>query len=153
MHVQAAPPVSATRLCAGVEPVLRTLVAAYPPANSSHPTVIHGPDTLTFRYEWARDSAPGCSLLAAGSDTVAKDGVIANVDRALQAAGWLPVDTLYMADGPDGSMRGFVKDTVLCLRDESWDGLDDSDSTYVPKPDFTVGVRCAPRRADDHPPP
>jgi hypothetical protein len=61
-------------------------------------------------------------------------------------------DSVYMADGPDGSMRGFVRGAVLCLREETWDGGDDSDSTYVPGPDFTAGFRCAPHLADDVPP-
>ncbi|HUX35353.1 MAG TPA: hypothetical protein VMV51_15885 [Gemmatimonadaceae bacterium] len=139
-------------LCAGVDSILRALVAAHPPADSAHATTLHGPDTLTFHYQWARTSAPGCRVAAEGTDSVSHRGVIGGLDSALTTAGWRAVDSLYMADGPDGSMRGFVRGAVLCLREETWDGGDDSDSTYVPAPDFTAGFRCAPHRADDVPP-
>jgi hypothetical protein len=141
-----------TAYCAGADSLLRAVVAAHPPADATHPTAVSGPDSVTFSYEWARVTAPGCRVQAAGADTAARNGIVGTIDAALEHAGWQAADSLYMADGPDSSMRGFLRDSTLCLRDASWDGPDDSDSTYVPKPDFTVQLTCAPRRADDHPP-
>jgi hypothetical protein len=149
---QAALSSAAIGLCSSVGSIVHGLVTANPPADASHATQVVGPDTVTFHYQWAQADTSGCRLSVSGSDSVAHGGVQGSIDAELQRAGWQAADSLYSADGPDGSMRGFIKGEVLCLREETWDGGDDADSTSTPGWDFTLTVTCAPRRADDHPP-
>ena len=143
---------AATGLCSSVGHIVRTLVAANPPGNAARPTQVSGPDTATFHYQWAQADTSGCRLSVSGTDSVAHGGIQGSIDAELQRAGWQAADSLYSADGPDGSMRGFIKADTLCLRAETWDGGDDADSTYVPGPDFSLTLTCAPRRVDDRPP-
>ncbi len=55
--------------------------------------------------------------------------------------GWVPL-LHYSADGPDGTALGYQRGTVRCLVEESWDGGDDSDSTYVPADWFKEQTTC-----------
>ncbi len=55
----------------------------------------------------------------------------------------------YAADGPDGTMWGVVRGRDLCIVEGAWDGGDDADSTYVPKPGFTLDVQCLPAAPSD----
>jgi hypothetical protein len=148
----AATPTVIRATCASLDSMLRAVVAARPERGLVRPTAVTGPDTATFSYQWARATGTGCRSLARGADSAAPTGAFAAMQEALRANGWIAADSLYSADGPDGSLEGFVKGDALCLLEGSWDGGDDSDSTYVPSPDFEVRVTCAARRADDHPP-
>lgn len=143
---------AATGLCSSVASIVHGLVSANPPGNATLATQVVGPDTVTFHYQWARADTSGCRLSVSGSDSVAHGGIQGSIDAELQRAGWQAADSLYAADGPDGSMRGFIKGDILCLREETWNGGDDADSTSTPGSDFTLTLSCAPRRADDHPP-
>lgn len=55
--------------------------------------------------------------------------------------GWIPLYH-YSADGPDGTVLGYQRGTVRCLVQESWDGGDDSDTTYVPADWFREVTTC-----------
>jgi hypothetical protein len=55
--------------------------------------------------------------------------------------GW-KADHECAADGPDGTLWGVRRGGVRCLVAASWDGGDDSDSTYVPRDDYEVIVDC-----------
>lgn len=57
--------------------------------------------------------------------------------------------TKYGADGPDGTMWGVVRGRDLCIVHGAWDGGDDADTTYVPKPGFTLDVQCMPAAPSD----
>lgn len=149
---QASAAPAALAFCSSVGATLRTVVASNPAADTAHASRVSGPDTATFHYQWARRDAPGCRVTAAGTDSAARDGTLRSIDAALEGAAWKSADSLYEADGPDGSMRGFIKGDTICLREDAWDGENDDDSTYVPRPDFTVTLTCAPRRPDDRPP-
>jgi hypothetical protein len=48
----------------------------------------------------------------------------------------------YVADGPDGSLVGYQRGVVRCTVASSWDGGDDSDSTYVPEDWFKEETSC-----------
>lgn len=48
----------------------------------------------------------------------------------------------YAADGPDGTLAGYQRGAVRCTVASSWDGGDDSDSTYVPKDWFKEETSC-----------
>ncbi len=56
-------------------------------------------------------------------------------------AGWTPLYH-YSADGPDGTDMGYQRGTVRCLVEQSWDGGDDSDTTYVPADWFKERTTC-----------
>jgi len=82
----------------------------------------------------------GCRISGRRDD----DRITAPVDEmfeALQAAGWQLV-LEYMADGPDGSVVGMTVGPALCIIEGTWDGGDDSDTTYVPMPGYDLEVRC-----------
>jgi hypothetical protein len=66
------------------------------------------------------------------------------IARALEGAGWSQ-NSYYSADGADGSDFAFFCREALCLLQVAWDGGDDSDSTYVPKPGYSFGLTCVPR--------
>lgn len=68
--------------------------------------------------------------------------------EAMQAEGWRAL-LQYQADGPDGSLVGLVFGETLCIVRGSWDGGDDSDTTYVPVPGYEVEVSCFRRTAAD----
>ncbi len=55
--------------------------------------------------------------------------------------GWVPLYR-YGADGPDGSSLAYQRGRVRCLVEDSWDGGDDSDSTYVPADWFKQATTC-----------
>ncbi len=55
--------------------------------------------------------------------------------------GWIPLYR-YSADGPDGSDLAYQRGRVRCLVERSWDGGDDSDSTYVPADWFREHTTC-----------
>ena len=48
----------------------------------------------------------------------------------------------YAADGPDGTLVGYQRGPVRCTVASSWDGGDDSDSTYVPEDWFKEETSC-----------
>lgn len=47
------------------------------------------------------------------------------------------------ADGPDGSYFRIYNSSSFCLIEGRWDGGDDSDSKYVPSPEFSITIKCA----------
>jgi len=80
-----------------------------------------------------------------------EDRVGAPVDAmlaAFQAKGWQLL-MAYGADGPDGSSTGLAVGPALCLLRGSWDGGDDSDTTYVPAPGYDLEITCFRRTPDD----
>lgn len=115
------------------------------PANSAI-RVSGGP--VRFKYLYAADSVDGWAFHIDVTDTSACPD--SRVQSALREAGWAP-SYGYSADGPDGSVMGFVSKRFLCVVDGHWDGGDDSDSTYLPEPGCQVTVTCVPRREDDVP--
>lgn len=62
----------------------------------------------------------------------------------LRDAGWVE-DGQYGADGTDGSTLALVSEEAICFYSASWDGGDDSDSTYVPLPGMSIRLECVPR--------
>lgn len=83
------------------------------------------------------------------SHTTAAPGTMA-IEDALKAAGW-DLDNRYSADGPDGTYLALACDEALVEITGSWDGGDDSDTTYVPAPGETVELRCVPRPPEPQP--
>jgi hypothetical protein len=89
----------------------------------------------------------GCLLSIA--DTTSRSGAPAgDLDGWFRAHGWLYA-TAYSADGPDGTLFGFVREGVLCVVEGRWDGGDDADSTVVPAPGYELRVRCVPATPAD----
>jgi hypothetical protein len=63
-------------------------------------------------------------------------------------AGWAYM-AQYQADGPDGEAEGWRTKETTCVVRWSWDGGDDSDSTYVPSDDWDLVISCAPWVPED----
>jgi len=112
-------------------------------------TAIHVTSGPTrFKYLYLPDSTSGYAVRVAVTDT--SRCPVVEIESALTAARWLPHNG-YSADGPDGTVMGYVTKNYLCVLEGAWDGGDDSDSTYVPAPGCTITVTCVARRADDSP--
>lgn len=101
---------------------------------------------VRFQYWYARAEAAGQSFHIEAADSCPNEAI----EEGLRAAGWVE-NYGYGADGPDGSTLGFVSRDFLCLIEATWDGGDDSDTTYVPLPGCQVRITCVPRRSDDIP--
>lgn len=54
---------------------------------------------------------------------------------------WMPSFN-YQADGPDGETYAYARGPYLCIAEGRWDGGDDSDTTYVPKPGYDLTIKC-----------
>jgi hypothetical protein len=126
--------------CDSVESILRRAVAGVTRVTlaARQPT--------TFQYWYARAEASARSFEIEAADSCPNEAI----EEGLRAAGWVE-SYGYGADGPDGSTLGFVSRDFLCLIEATWDGGDDSDTTYVPQPGCRVRITCVPRRVDDTP--
>ena len=71
-----------------------------------------------------------------------------DIERALLERGWVR-DGVYDADGPDGTHFVMISREALCDVQASWDGGDDSDTTYVPVPGERIELVCVPRPPRD----
>ena len=74
----------------------------------------------------------------------------ATLGERFQRAGWVSLSN-YQADGPDGEDEGWRSKETTCVAHWSWDGGDDSDSTYVPSDDWDLEVGCVPSQPADLP--
>ncbi|HEU5304382.1 MAG TPA: hypothetical protein VFU40_07040 [Gemmatimonadales bacterium] len=74
---------------------------------------------------------------------LARGGGYDSVPPALgrAGAGWRRL-VGYDADGPDGSLSGYQRAGVRCTVAQSWDGGDDSDSTYVAEEWYRQELTC-----------
>jgi hypothetical protein len=87
------------------------------------------------------DPRPACRVQGAGrwvDEYASVDSLIA----WLRAAGWRD-NTVFQADGPDGTVYGLHHDGLTCVLEGHWDGGDDSDTTYVPSDTLEVSATCA----------
>ena len=106
-------------------------------------------------YYWdavgPRDSAVTvpCLHMRYGTHTAGAPGNDA-IREALMAAGW-DMDNRYSADGPDGTYFAMACGEALVEIRGSWEGGDDSDTTYVPAPGEAVELRCVPRPPEPRP--
>lgn len=103
-------------------------------------------DTVTFQYIYARTFVRGYVVRVVIDDASPCPAEL--IESALWARGWVAHHG-YDADGPDGTAFGLLAHDYFCLVEGSWDGGDDSDSTYVPRPGCTVTATVVPKRADD----
>jgi hypothetical protein len=104
-------------------------------------------DTVMNFGETQREPVePACRV--AWSDHVSREAPLGDVFTRARAAGWTERDKLLMADGPDGSVLAVSRGNVACVVSGSWDGDDDSDSTYVPAPGFEITASCFVNRPD-----
>jgi len=95
----------------------------------------------------ARVATADTTVFPLNGDSTEKDvaacRVIATVDSTLDSASvpllfwnrssW-PMDPSSLADGPDGQTTVYQRGLVRCEVGESWDGGDETDSTYAPSP-------------------
>ncbi len=98
----------------------------------------------TIATDWlAGRRVPGCRVRLTrpnGGDAFIKNPVDVLGNR-FRAAGWRE-DGDYGADGPDGTDVGMRKGSVVCVIEASWNGGDDSDSTYVSDNRYEVTISC-----------
>jgi hypothetical protein len=104
-------------------------------------------DSVPYENEFVGGRRIGCEFKAAGKfsarpDTVGSLSVDGDVAAGLTAAGWTDIPR-YTADGPDGSAFGLRSRETVCLFRASWDGGDDSDTTYVPSDEWELVGHCA----------
>ena len=100
----------------------------------------------------------GCELKASGKFTrAAPDSAAAAAQTedepstladGFKEAGWA-YTAQYQADGPDGEAEGWRSKETTCVVRWSWDGGDDSDSTYVPSDDWDLVIGCAAWAPED----
>ena len=62
----------------------------------------------------------------------------------LRSAGWVE-DGQYSTDGADGSTVALVSEEAICRYSATWDGGDESDSSYAPQPGMSIELQCVPR--------
>ena len=79
--------------------------------------------------------------------TPAPKDAISLIEAYMNRSGWRN-DEECSADGPGGTFWGMRRAGVRCLVLGEWDGGDDSDSTYVPAPEYKVIVDCLVDRVD-----
>jgi hypothetical protein len=89
---------------------------------------------------------PGC-VFAVSDTTDDPDGGTSAVEKWLINAKWIQAN--YGTDGPDGTMFSYAKGPRLCVVRGRWDGGDDSDTTYVPKPGYQMTVSCVTLAGED----
>jgi len=109
---------------------------------------VEHPAEITNEFA-ARGSQQRTGCRVSGRDD--SDRIAAPVEmlvEAMQAEGWQAL-LAYQADGPDGSLVGLVLGETLCIVRGSWDGGDDSDTTYVPAPGYDLEISCFRRTAAD----
>jgi len=99
-----------------------------------------------FKYWYAADSAAGWVVRYVVNDTSACP--VETIEHMLFKSGWTYADG-YSADGPDGTVLGLKSRKFLCIIEGRWEGGDDSDSTYVPKPGCVLTATVVPRNAQD----
>jgi hypothetical protein len=107
------------------------------------------PDTVILAASGAASpwNRRGCAMDIA--DTTGKTSLsIASLEGWFRDHGWREA-LRFSADGPDGTRLGFFQGGQICVIEGQWDGLDDSDSSYVPKPGMTVRIRCVALAARD----
>ena len=112
-------------------------------------TAIHvSREAATFEYIYAKAETRAIAFHVVVTDTACP---FTDIQKGLTAAGWVE-HYGYEADGADGSNVGFLCLNFFCLVEGTWQGEDESDSTFVPAPGCQVVVTCVPRRGDDFPP-
>ena len=137
----------ATRPAAGDSLVRSSLPAAVWAARDAIAALFVGGESIMVerssgRFEVNRRLIAACRLTICGASATRLGGGQEEMIRDyLNGAGWKP-DITCEADGPDGTRFGMHRGGVFCVVLASWDGGDDSDSTYVPSPDYEVVIDC-----------
>ena len=113
-------------------------------------------DRVPVDFGFGGPPRTGCELKASGkfvraaADSATLPGQVedepSTLAHAFEKAGWAAL-TNYQADGPDGEAEGWRSKESTCVARWSWDGGDDSDSTYVPSDDWDLEVGCTPTTA------
>jgi hypothetical protein len=88
--------------------------------------------SLVVSLTTARGDCPGPEVLA----------------EAFRGAGWVE-NARYGSDGADGTSFAYFCREALCNVEMAWEGEDESDTTYVPKPGFSLTLTCVPRPRED----
>jgi hypothetical protein len=97
---------------------------------------------ITLEVAWpSAGPRPACRVGAAGH-WVGQYGSVDSLVAWLRTRGWRE-NTIYSADGPDGTVYGVHRAGLMCILEGRWDGGDDSDSTSVPSDTLELWGTCA----------
>jgi hypothetical protein len=112
-------------------------------------------DGVAVDFGFGGPPRTGCELKASGKFVRAAPDSTGHVEDepstladGFKEAGWA-YTAQYQADGPDGEAEGWRSKETTCVVRWSWDGGDDSDSTYVPSDDWDLVIGCAPWTTED----
>lgn len=96
-----------------------------------------------FTDEALPQPVPGCRLLISGSFKRVGNGPDASIRlrNVFEARGWAEIGE-YSADGKDGTMFAFRKDSVGCLVRGVWNGGADGAPEIPPEDWYKVSVLC-----------
>lgn len=142
--IHGAPPSAIRDACAAFREILAATATA---SGVPHAAIAASGDT-TMSFTDAGPVEPACRVAWSSSDSTSAP--LGDVYSRAKTAGWTERDHLLMADGPDGSVLAFSRRDVACLVSGSWDGGDDSDSTYVPSRGFEIAASCFSNRPDPY---
>lgn len=112
-------------------------------------------DGVAVDFGFGGPPRTGCELKASGKFVRAAPDSTGHVEDepstladGFKEAGWA-YTAQYQADGPDGEAEGWRSKETTCVVRWSWDGGDDSDSTYVPSDDWDLVIGCAAWAPED----
>jgi hypothetical protein len=110
---------------------------------SGRPELTVVPVSGRFPHPYDGSLLTGCWLTIHGSfdEKTPPEDALSLIGQYFERTGWQD-DGECSADGPDGTLWGVRRAGVRCLVGGRWDGGDDSDSTYVPSPEYDVTVDC-----------
>lgn len=114
-------------------------------------TAVRTVDSLVTPY--ASDTAVDACVVLVNQEHGMRRQTTSPVDTAAQrletalalvrgaGPGWIAL-LHYGADGPDGSTLAYQRGRVRCLVEQTWDGGDDADTTYVAADWFKEQTTC-----------
>ena len=102
--------------------------------------------TSSVMYSESHADEPACVL--DWTDSIDRGINMDEIYGRLQYSGWQERPKLLGASGPDGDAMAYSRGAAACAVSGTWDGPRDDDSTYIPKPGFTIEVTCIDNRPD-----
>lgn len=108
----------------------------------------HTPKRVSFSSAWGGADARAACRVAASGHSVNEYASVDTLLGWLRIAGWRE-NTIYSADGPDGTVVGMHNAGTTCIIEGRWDGGDDSDSTVVRSDTLDILATCTETIAAD----
>ena len=96
---------------------------------------------VALEAAWASAGARLACQSAASGHSVNEYASVDSLLGWLRISGWRE-NTIYSADGPDGTVVGMHNGSMLCIVEGRWDGGDDSDTTVARSDTLDVTATC-----------